>query len=73
MITIRIFILIFFHRKERKGVKEAFKKIYKSSDVWLSYLNSLYKIKGHGDQELINILSKKFKENLVIKMKNLIC
>ena len=44
---------------KEKELKEAFKKIsYKSSDVWLSYLNSLYKIKGHGDQELINILSK---------------
>ena len=44
---------------KEKELKEAFKKIsYKSSDVWLSYLNSLYKIKGHGDQELINILGK---------------
>ena len=54
-----VYFNIISSKGKEKELKQAFKKIsYKSSDVWLSYLNSLYKIKGHGDQELINILSK---------------
>tara|TARA_B100001175_G_scaffold205775_1_gene174694 strand:+ start:1547 stop:3841 length:2295 start_codon:yes stop_codon:yes gene_type:complete len=54
-----VYFNIISSKGKEKELTKAFNKIsFKSSDVWLNYLNSLYKIKGHGDQDLINILDK---------------